>query len=100
MTVKATNAAIAGTSWRRIMVIRRSPTRSRSEERRVGKECRSLCDWSSDVCSSDLERVGKSGDDSEGHKRSDRWDELAANHGHQTIPNPLEIGRASCRERV
>src|SRR5215211_8750450 len=30
---------------------RRAP---RSEERRVGKECRSLCDWSSDVCSSDL----------------------------------------------
>src|SRR5260221_421029 len=28
--------------------------RERSEERRVGKECRSLCDWSSDVCSSDL----------------------------------------------
>src|SRR5438034_826936 len=28
----------------------------RSEERRVGKECRSLCDWSSDVCSSDLIR--------------------------------------------
>src|SRR5215218_8985880 len=28
----------------------------RSEERRVGKECRSLCDWSSDVCSSDLDR--------------------------------------------
>src|SRR5476649_170912 len=27
---------------------------TRSEERRVGKECRSLCDWSSDVCSSDL----------------------------------------------
>src|SRR5438034_1270445 len=27
---------------------------SRSEERRVGKEWRSLCDWSSDVCSSDL----------------------------------------------
>src|SRR5260221_336269 len=26
----------------------------RSEERRVGEECRSLCDWSSDVCSSDL----------------------------------------------
>src|SRR5476649_2944177 len=39
----------------------RRPTRSaaratkwRSEERRVGKECRSRCDWSSDVCSSDL----------------------------------------------
>src|SRR5438132_1174235 len=27
---------------------------ARSEERRVGKEWRSLCDWSSDVCSSDL----------------------------------------------
>src|SRR5882672_723326 len=27
---------------------------TRSEERRVGKECRSRCDWSSDVCSSDL----------------------------------------------
>src|SRR5476649_2620839 len=30
------------------------PELLRSEERRVGKECRSLCDWSSDVCSSDL----------------------------------------------
>src|SRR5260221_540390 len=30
----------------------------RSEERRVGKECRSLCDWSSDVCSSDLNDQG------------------------------------------
>src|SRR5476649_247833 len=28
---------------------------TRSEERRVGKECRSRCDWSSDVCSSDLD---------------------------------------------
>src|SRR5882672_10011960 len=28
---------------------------NRSEERRVGKECRSRCDWSSDVCSSDLD---------------------------------------------
>src|SRR6202049_813268 len=27
---------------------------TRSEERRVGKECRYQCDWSSDVCSSDL----------------------------------------------
>src|SRR5438034_745043 len=31
-----------------------APRNSRSEERRVGKEWRSLCDWSSDVCSSDL----------------------------------------------
>src|SRR5207248_2658916 len=28
----------------------------RSEERRVGEECRSYGDWSSDVCSSDLRR--------------------------------------------
>src|SRR5947207_2923632 len=33
---------------------RSTPSHSRSEERRVGKERRSLCDWSSDVCSSDL----------------------------------------------
>src|SRR5882672_4614919 len=32
---------------------------SRSEERRVGKECRSLCDWSSDVCSSDLQKISQ-----------------------------------------
>src|SRR5438034_1357720 len=31
-----------------------SPRDRRSEERRVGKEWRSLCDWSSDVCSYDL----------------------------------------------
>src|SRR5438132_992050 len=33
---------------------------TRSEERRVGKEGRSLCDWSSDVCSSDLNTRSKS----------------------------------------
>src|SRR4029453_4375700 len=31
------------------------PACRRSEERRGGKEGRSLCDWSSDVCSSDLD---------------------------------------------
>src|SRR5882672_3232408 len=39
----------------------------RSEERRVGKECRSRCDWSSDVCSSDLDRRNAGGADA--HKR-------------------------------
>src|ERR1035437_9716356 len=34
----------------------------RSEERRVGKECRSRRDWSSDVCSSDLRAVSASAD--------------------------------------
>src|SRR5882672_407 len=38
-------------------MIRKVMKRERSEERRVGKECRSLCDWSSDVCSSDLKSV-------------------------------------------
>src|SRR5215211_3127462 len=40
---------------RRGCTMRWTSASSRSEERRVGKECRSLCDWSSDVCSSDLE---------------------------------------------
>src|SRR5947207_160466 len=40
--------------WADLLVAERSSRRS--EERRVGKECRSLCDWSSDVCSSDLHR--------------------------------------------
>src|ERR1035437_6793586 len=43
------------------LTVRSSIGRStRSEERRVGKECRYRCDWSSDVCSSDLRTVRKS----------------------------------------
>src|SRR5476649_570531 len=72
----------------------------RSEERRVGKECRSLCDWSSDVCSSDLGC---------GHAHRVHEDFGGA------VPDPQrpwgaadtaqpgavrQIGRASCRERV
>src|SRR4030095_5999933 len=70
----------------------------RSEERRVGKERRSLWDWSADVCSADLD--GK----------------IRAEWTYGVDPNPLqdalggrtrsrypagdpEIGRASCRER-
>src|SRR5476649_1700874 len=72
----------------------------RSEERRVGKECRSLCDWSSDVCSSDL------------HGSSPRRFPPIVVLG--LLPGRLrttgtriggaeqsiQIGRASCRERV
>src|SRR5476649_1645402 len=72
----------------------------RSEERRVGKECRSLCDWSSDVCSSDLGHRGlpalSPGDRDRRHigrdepqDRETRLDALSR-----------QIGRASCRERV
>src|SRR5260221_522831 len=38
----------------------------RSEERRAGKEGRSLCDWSSDVCSSDLGAAMARQEDREG----------------------------------
>src|SRR5947207_970740 len=47
--------------------------KTRSEERRVGKECRSLCDWSSDVCSSDLDVFSRKGaviDTRQWHERS------------------------------
>src|SRR5882672_5683129 len=82
-----------GDPWIRIF-------RLRSEERRVGKECRSLCDWSSDVCSSDLGsfRCFRS-------QRQSLRRETAA-EGQQEPGRSLdsnlspEIGRASCRERV
>src|SRR5476649_1507402 len=73
---------------------------ARSEERRVGKECRSLCDWSSDVCSSDLVRP---------RRRCHHGGGLQlARFPHRHTPAKLElrslrlrqIGRASCRERV
>src|SRR5476649_271181 len=72
----------------------------RSEERRVGKECRSRCDWSSDVCSSDL--IG----DGEGVRAEDEAGQeahLVAQHellGELLGATRIEIGRASCRERV
>src|SRR4029453_11521191 len=50
---------------------------SRSEERRVGKECRSLCDWSSDVCSSDLGPSvmphHKPPEESQDHQVGEKW---------------------------
>src|SRR5882672_11128525 len=74
--------------------------RQRSEERRVGKECRSRCDWSSDVCSSDLRRrngvPGIRRSDAAG--RESGTDFRAVQICKQGIP--AEIGRASCRERV
>src|SRR5215204_3809002 len=74
--------------------------RARSEERRVGKECRSLCDWSSDVCSSDLallhgDLVAESADQLVAHGRRE-----AAELDRRAAAAQGEIGRASCRERV
>src|SRR5476649_2354942 len=73
---------------------------TRSEERRVGKECRSLCDWSSDVCSSDL--VGEAAELGGGN-RIDHHGGVAFDVqrlGQAGARARHEIGRASCRERV
>src|SRR5476649_824263 len=76
------------------------PPALRSEERRVGKECRSRCDWSSDVCSSDL--LDRAFDVVLRHVLR-----LGGSHGPAQTRVTLdvatasfEIGRASCRERV
>src|SRR5215211_7678298 len=72
----------------------------KSEERRVGKECRSLCDWSSDVCSSDLGAYGFEHVNVAAQRRDPdsllNWMERAFRM-RKEVP---EIGRASCRERV
>src|SRR5882672_6577571 len=72
----------------------------RSEERRVGKECRSLCDWSSDVCSSDLHGESQPGGAETARRRHGRRAQLGIGRGPQGVFRRLEIGRASCRERV
>src|SRR5438034_1237380 len=59
----------------------------RSEERRVGKEWRSLCDWSSDVCSSDLTVEGTLG--------AEFFDAL----GFTSHPNPLPQGERGREKR-
>src|SRR5438445_170997 len=97
----------------------------RSEERRVGKECRYWRDWSSDVCSSDLIRVrdlssrrGRDGpaedaldtiDAFEGHPESEReaaYGPCRANsHAAAREPRPSSLlrccrtGRYHCRDR-
>src|SRR5215211_5953449 len=71
-----------------------------TEERRVGKECRSLCDWSSDVCASDLAH-----DDVALHlERRGQVLVLDGEVGREDL-DLLDLlgvrdGRASCRERV
>src|SRR5476649_654422 len=73
---------------------------ARSEERRVGKECRSRCDWSSDVCSSDLDVVAHAVA-VEVRGVEDAADvHLRARHLADVRDALREIGRASCRERV
>src|SRR3712207_2158598 len=50
-----------------------SGTAARSEERRVGKECRYWRDWSSDVCSSDLRRAGRASRRTSSSSKSWDW---------------------------
>src|SRR5215218_4698938 len=73
---------------------------SRSEERRVGKECRSRCDWSSDVCSSDLVLLAHEAavEHGEAGGRHEQHEGRAGKH--PGIISRQQIGRASCRERV
>src|SRR3546814_8160787 len=54
-----------------------------------------ISDWSSDVCSSDLEGDPVSPDIRRGGKRR-----AAAPQPGDRAPSPRQIGRASCRERV
>src|SRR5476649_2606116 len=73
---------------------------ARSEERRVGKECRSLCDWSSDVCSSDLNADGILRR-AVGDGRAELFRVvLLCLSALGSFHVGGEIGRASCRERV
>src|SRR5476649_2896229 len=74
--------------------------KARSEERRVGKECRSLCDWSSDVCSSDLRhsRPGSCHTGRRYHPAEHTRRRGAARQCRRCSQS--KIGRASCRERV
>src|SRR5476649_1756534 len=72
----------------------------RSEERRVGKECRSRCDWSSDVCSSDLAaHAGPAGLSQRALQQVARSDRRQG-RSPAGLYRPGQIGRASCRERV
>src|ERR1044072_5627072 len=77
-----------------------SSTEIRSEERRVGKECRSRCEWSSDVCSSDL-ADGQEEDGQRGVYLDRPVHGRVYSLGHpENLVDRNQIGRASCRERV
>src|SRR5882672_1456991 len=72
----------------------------RSEERRVGKECRSRCDWSSDVCSSDLSKRLLPVECAALHCERSWPPDYRQHRFRNWCDTSREIGRASCRERV
>src|SRR5215218_6186523 len=98
--IRAVSSSVPGTSSRCAAMRPRSRPPKRSEERRVGKECRSRCDWSSDVCSSDLLVESLSGDADQGGIFVRSGDLLALRRDATQVATAEEIGRASCRERV
>src|ERR1044072_3402544 len=72
----------------------------RSEERRVGKECRSRCDCSSDVCSSDLDVSPPRPPSLCREKVAFSTIQPECWVPEKSAKRSGEIGRASCRERV
>src|ERR1044072_5969673 len=86
-----------GTLW---LWGRHSPISMRSEERRVGKEWIYQCDWSSDVCSSDLiDLIDDVADFLLGEEAVDDVEGDLVALG-QALADQHEIGRAAGRERV
>src|SRR5882672_5419422 len=75
-------------------------TMPRSEERRVGKECRSRCDWSSDVCSSDLGSKSPILGGKFIRHQKDSFQFFKTGQVQIQLFHDAQIGRASCRERV
>src|ERR1044072_4804048 len=78
---------------------RRSMERRRSEERRVGKESIYQCDWSSDVCSSDLRGGAGASRLNDINPEDIESIEIIKGPAAATLYGTEEIGRASCRER-
>src|ERR1044072_3163107 len=78
----------------------RPPNAIRSEERRVGKECRSRCDGSAHLCSSDplacRPAIGYRGVPHITFPTDLQEQELSRKQASKRN----QIGRASCRERV
>src|ERR1044072_4854371 len=99
-TVAALLAAGAIAFWPASETDKARDNGERSEERRVGEECRSRCAWGSAVCSPDPHEVRRHRYHCPCPPRR-RRDRLLARVGDgQGTRQRREIGRASCRGRV
>src|ERR1035437_801458 len=95
---RARAISAGGNGWRAISTVSSAP-KPRSEERRVGKEGRYWRDWSSDVCSSDLDGLLHAGGEDGAGARDIRGRKRLARNQHGVQRAEAQIGRASCRER-